>query len=153
MKPVLIALPILLLIAGAAAYFMGLIPGTKKKPPTPAATAAGDKKDAGKKVTPPKNELAPVLKKAAKKQSDTIDPKKGNEKLADLWNQMETDTLVKIIADWKDPDLVKVLSTMDDGKVAELMTAIAKDKPARASKLSKQLQQLASVVPAPAPSS
>lgn len=147
-KALVIAIPLLLLIGGgAAAFFLGLIPGTKKPAPTPAASAtAGDKKDPTKEVA--KKEVAPPLKKTASadKSAAQIDPQKGNEKLADLWNQMDTEALVKITADWKDPDLVKVLATMDDGKVAELMTAIAKDKPSRASKLSKQLQQLASVV-------
>ena len=151
-KVLMILIPLLLIGGGVAAFFLGLIPGTKKKPAPVAALPAGaDKKDPTKAIDKPKGELAPSLAKPVKATpKDSIDAQKGAERLADLWNQMDTETLVKIIADWKDPDLVKVLSTMDDGKVAELMTAIAKDKPARASKLSKQLQQLASVVPAPA---
>ena len=150
-KALIIVIPLLLIIGGgAAAFFMGLIPGTKKKLPlaTAATTAAKDQKVAAK----PNAELVPTMNRDEAKAApkETIDAQKGTEKLADLWNQMETTTLVKIIADWKDPELVKVLATMDDGKVAELMTAIAKDKPARASKLSKQLQALASVVPTPA---
>ena len=79
-----------------------------------------------------------VTKPVAKKvESPKTDPSQGQKKLARLWNEMEIDKLVGIVANWKDDELAPVLNRMDAEKASQLLAAL---KPERASKLSKAIQ-------------
>jgi hypothetical protein len=82
---------------------------------------------------------APVAKKQPEPETD---PEKGHKKLANLWMEVPTEDLAKIVAAWKDEDLAPVLSKMDPGKVAEVLVKLG-DK--RASRISREIQRLASL--------
>jgi hypothetical protein len=124
-------------------------------PNAPASTAAAG--EAANAATPTVVvQKAPTMmtpdKSAATKPAappaPATNPAQGVATLADLWNKLDTDTLVKITKDWKDPDLVAVLAQMDDKKVAAYITAVAAKDASHASKLTKQIEDQASVVSA-----
>ena len=73
------------------------------------------------------------------------DPDLGARQLAKIWNEIKTGDLVKIADGFDDDELGLVMFYMQKSKVAEVL---AKVTPARAAKLSKEIQRLASIVPA-----
>lgn len=128
-------------VVGAALTGAVNIPGlTPKKGKPPAGY--GEKKDekpvAKKPAAPPEEEPAKPAKEP------TTDPELGAKKLAQLWNNVETTKLVAIAKGYRDDDLAPILVKMDPEKVAEVLAAI---EPARATKLSQQIQSEASVPP------
>lgn len=168
MKKMFMVLPVLILAIGAGLVMTGVInvPGIspskgKKKA---AANYASDKD--GKAATGTKGGKVADAKKPVNKKSTTppptstnktttppkVDatvavknPEMGVKKLAKLWNEMEPAALKDITKDWKDKDLAAILVKMDTAKVAEFL-GILDSK--RASSLSHELQNQASIVPA-----
>lgn len=112
-----------LALYGQGMYNQGML-GTKAEKPV------------AKRETPkPKDSQAkPVVKKT---EAPKTDPSQGQKKLAKLWNEMEIDKLVAIVANWKDEELAPVLNRMDPEKASQLLASL---KPDRASKLSKAIQ-------------
>lgn len=147
MKPLLIVIPIAIIgsIVGAGMTGVIDIPGL-----TPAKKAAKQNKK-----EPPKASASPAPTLDAERSAPAdntprsvakvlSDPQLGNRRLAKLWNEIDTGRLIPILGDWKDRDLALVLAKMDPAKTAEVLAAL---KPARASKLSRELLRLASLVP------
>jgi flagellar motility protein MotE (MotC chaperone) len=77
------------------------------------------------------------------KKEPKIDPDLGREKLAEIWAEMPADKLKAVVETWKDPELAKVLTVMDSGKVTQLLAVL---DPKRAAALSRMIQSEASVV-------
>ena len=154
MKILLIVLVPFVILGGLVGAGIVHIPGindppkksSKKQPKALGDEPKVETKVLAKKAEPTQEGVSTVQAKAAKPKA-TIDPNKGAERLAKLWNEMDVATLSKIAGEWKDEDLVNVLAVMDNAKVAELITSITVTDPKRASALSKQLQTLASVIP------
>jgi hypothetical protein len=160
-KIVMILIPIVIIGGILSAGFMGLIniPGV-----TPAKKHA-KKDDKAKKDDPPKVAVkstpTPKYTPAKPKPGSTvtIDPGKGADEVAGVWDEMDTPALLTVMDDWKDADVVPVLLKMDGDKVSELLNAMATTNPQdklhanrqkRASALSKALQKEASKVVVPA---
>jgi hypothetical protein len=169
------------------------VPGVNDKPKAKAAAkqtkedvkASDPKKDVSKEDS---NKNGPAKQGPTSKPERTevkVDVKskplgdeaKGNQKLAELWNSLETEPLLKVVESWDDADLAKVLAVMDTDKVAQLLTSMAnyvtptpraadpagiagalpsqptpppvksRNNAERASKLSKELRRLASLAP------
>ena len=78
-------------------------------------------------------------------QQPDIDHDLGARQLAKIWNEIKTGDLVKIAEGYSDTELGRVMFFMQKSKVAEVL---AKVDPDRAAKLSKEIQRLASIVPA-----
>jgi MgtE intracellular N domain len=110
-------------------------------------------------VTPKKKPVKPPTPKAKSKKlipeeppqttsQETISPasiKKGAAKLAEVWDEMPTDKLIRIAAKWKPSDLAVVMNEMDPAKVAE---ALGKMDPKTASNISQQMRVIAAQIPA-----
>jgi hypothetical protein len=122
----------------------GVTPEKKKAVAAKVYSSDKDQKPPKKASTPPK--LTPPNKKLPppKVTVTTKDIDKGAEQLAAVWDEMPVDKIVPIAETWKDPDLVRVFSHMDTGKVAKILAAV-KDVD-RASRLSRQIQEQGSVV-------
>lgn len=137
-----IAVLVVLLLGGGGAgfaMFKKIGPFAVKAAPPKAEKPKGvAKKAPPKAVDPPPSTVREV-------PPPTIDPEEGATKLAKLWNEVETPKLLAIAKDWKDPELARVATKMDPGKVAEVLGALP---PKRASSLSREMQRLASVVDA-----
>jgi hypothetical protein len=122
-------------------------PGDESKSTVPANPT--DKSDKANTADPSNTAVA------SSPSSPTVDPKKppppkpdeaaGRQKLAKLWNEVDTAKLLEIMKDWPDDDLAKQLAAMDTAKVAEILSTM-KD-PARAAKLSKAIRAAASESP------
>lgn len=142
----IVGLVLLILFASAGAV-VGLamsgkinIPGlTPKKKPIAAPAAAKPKPKP--KVQPKKEETPPPADPPA--TTKVID-KVGAQKLAEIWNEMVADKLLKVTDKWEAADLAVVFNEMDPQKVAEVMALM---KPETASKVSQELKQVASQVP------
>ncbi len=147
-KGLMIGLVLLVVVGGAGAFF-GLamtgkinIPGiTPKKKPIPAAAAA-IVKPKPKPVEGDTNKAEDP--KVAKPLSPAAD-RAGAEKVAEVWDELPADKLIKISEKWKPTELAAVLSVMDPAKVAELLAAMPADK---ASIVSRELRNLAAQIPA-----
>jgi hypothetical protein len=128
-------------VVGAALTGAVNIPGlTPKKAKPPAGYGERkDEKPAAKKPAAPPEEAPPAANKEPER-----DPEAGAKKLAQFWNNVETRRLVEIAKGYRDDDLAPILVKMDPEKVAEILAAI---EPARATKLSQQIQSEASLVP------
>lgn len=146
-----LAVPLVVLgaVAGLGAAGIVKIPGLSKKPPV---QNYGEKDDKLPKVKieeakDPQDD-APKPKPPAKPKNiqPEPDPELGAKKLADVWNNIPTEKLVLIVAEYKDADLALVVSKMDREKTAEVLAAL---EPKRAAKLSKALEALGSVPPEP----
>lgn len=109
-----------------------------EKPAVPAPKPRTEVKVA--KATPPP---APKPRPVAK-PTHTVDPSAGAQRVADVWGAMEVEALLPIVADWRDDDLARVLSLMDDGKTGELLAQL---EPKRASRITKALQEVSSRIP------
>lgn len=148
-KALLVIVPLLLLCITSALVLTGVVKLPflklgKKKSQEAAAQVASAKPPAKK----PSSAYKPAVSKpvVALKNKPSVDPELGSKKLAKLWNEMDTTKLALLLKDWKDPDAAKVLVLMDGDRVAELLSKLT---PAKASSLSKSIQKIASVVPAP----
>jgi hypothetical protein len=73
------------------------------------------------------------------------DPARGDRKLAELWNAIETPKLMELTKDWREEDLARVMLKMDPSVVAEYLAAMPDAK--RASSLSRRIRDLASIPP------
>lgn len=82
---------------------------------------------------------------AAEPEKPKIDPDLGARQLAKIWNEIKTGDLVKITDGFDDDELGLVMFYMQKSKVAEVLADVT---PARAAKLSREIQRLASIVPA-----
>lgn len=146
-KMVMVLVPVLVIggILGAGMAGVVDIPGvTPKKskpkaadtePPPDEATAADETAQAPQEPEP--EPAAPEQVATA----PTTDPVLGEKKIAALWTEIDTAQLVKIIADWKDPELATILRRMDPSKTAELLSALDQK---RASALSREIQKQSS---------
>lgn len=162
-RRLLLLIPIVLLVAVgvvAGLHFTGRItlpflakakPGSKasRGKAVVANVKKAPSKPAPKPVTPPPVVKPPVVTPpsvtvATKKVVPTVDADKGARKLAQLWEGMEAEALTKVIANWRDADLAKVMAKMDADKVAEVLTGMP---PAKASTLSRAIQREASRLP------
>lgn len=149
MKSWLIVLVPIILFGAMIAMGIMKVPGINDKP----AKKVAKKAAVVAPVTPieaapvvPTPAMTPAATVVAKPEpaKPTVDPSKGNARLAKIWNEMDATALVGITEKWKDEDLAQVLAVMDNGKVVEVLGQM---KPERASVLSRELQKLASVVP------
>ena len=76
---------------------------------------------------------------------EPIDDDPGAKQLAKIWNEIKTGDLAKIAEGYDDTELGRVMFFMQKSKVAELCAKVTPDQGA---KLSKEIQRLASIVPA-----
>lgn len=151
-KGAMIAIPLVLVLGlggvGGAAY-MGLvkIPGItpKSKMGKPNLYGEAGKKDVAQAKPKPKPAAPPAAPPPRKpKPTHTVEPEKGAEAVAELWNGISTEKLAPIVRDWEDPELATVLSKMDSKKAAALLSSL---EPERASRLSQQISDQAAKVP------
>lgn len=139
---VLILLPVLLIGGVAGAGFMGFIniPGLTPKKPAKAAKLYTEGEDGKSKTTvkPAAVKSTPPPKPRPKPAATAPDVEAGAKRIAKLWGQIETPKLLAMVADWKDPDLARVMGYLDAAKAAELLAAM---DPKRASRLSQEIQK------------
>jgi hypothetical protein len=90
---------------------------------------------------PPPSEVAQSTPPPAQPQAVITERVDGTERLAKLWSSMDTDALVKVLDQWNDGDVLRVLARMDDKKLAELLSELAPDKAARISMGIKSLEK------------
>lgn len=90
-----------------------------------------------KKNEPPVNTPKPVKETP----EQVIDPTKGAESVAGLWNEMDPNKVMGIVADWKDADVATVFRQMDPDKVAGILSILP---PKRASRISALVEKQAS---------
>lgn len=136
---------ILLVVFIAAGAVVGLamtgkinIPGlTPKKKVIPPAAA----KEKPKPVVPQKPE-EPEAVTAKAPSPESI--KQGAVKLAEIWNEMPSDKLSKVVEKWKPSDLAVVLNEMDPAKVADVLGTM---KEQTASTVSQELRKVAALAP------
>ncbi len=136
---------ILLVVFGGTGAVFGLamtgkinIPGvTPKKKAIPPPVA----KKATKPVVPEKE---PEAAKDVKSVQSPESVKQGAIKLAEVWNEMPTENLIKVVDKWQPSDLAIVLNEMDPEKVAQVLGAM---KPEKASNVSQQLRSVAAQIP------
>lgn len=149
MKKVLLVVIPLLLIGGVAGLgLMGIIniPGlTPKKKLGKNLYAAealyGEKKDVVAEKPKKKPKKPPVIARVEPPKPDLL---KGAKKIAKLWNEMEPKQVIAIAKDWKELDFARVLSNMEGTKASAILAEL---EPARASKLSREIQKLAAQPP------
>ena len=165
MKPLLFVVPVVIVATVAGLGLTGKIniPGLSPKPPVKSAPKGSDQIKAGKLVasndqSKTKPTSAPIkadeTKKPKANSKITKDPEQGADALATVWNEIDTPELIAISRNWKDDELVRVLTHMDNDKVAKFIDELAKGDPdsnvkgdpLRASKVSKALQDLGSIV-------
>lgn len=147
-KLLIIGLPLLLVGGGGAVFTLGKLGIVKIPGITPPKKVA--KSDKEKKAEPvakkPKKQPPPKVEASATPAEPQTDPTLGQEKLAELWNEMDVKVLSKVTAKWTDLELAPVLQKMDSGKVVELLTLIANDDTDRAARLTKAIQTEASKI-------
>lgn len=149
---ILIILPVLLIGGVAGAGFMGVIniPGLTPKKAAKAAKLYTEGQD-GKSNKTAKSAMTkptPPPKPKAKPVASAPEPnvEEGAKRIAKLWAQIDTPKLLEMVADWKDPDLARVISYLDSAKAAELLAAM---DPKRASRLSREILQHAATAKPP----
>lgn len=148
-KVVMFLVPVLVIggILGAGMAGVVDIPGVtpkKSKPKAAGTEPAPDEATSVEETGQTPQEPEPEPEPAAPEQVATApatDPVLGEKKIAALWTEIETAQLIKIIADWKDPELATILRRMDPSKTAELLSAIDQK---RASALSREIQKQSS---------
>ena len=155
MKALFIIVPILLVGGVLGAGYMGYIeiPGVTPK------TAQGKAEEmygegADELYGEPVDDLEPLpfedeepideVTVTVEPKRPEIDPDLGARQLAKIWNEIKTSDLAKIAVGFSDKELGLIMFYMQKSKVAEVL---AKVSPARAAKLSKEIQRLASIVP------
>lgn len=157
MKMLMVIAPVVIIGVVAGLGFSGVIqiPGITPKKAAKAGAAMYAQKDdkalaqKGPATTaPPKtpDKTNPPPKKVTDSKAAKKDAEQGADALATVWNDVQTPDLLKIAEKWKDDDFARVLAHMDSSKVAEILESLAQTKPERASKLSRALQDLGSVV-------
>ncbi|HRJ27483.1 MAG TPA: hypothetical protein PLO61_08255 [Fimbriimonadaceae bacterium] len=153
-KALLIGLPVLLIGAVIGLGVLGIVPipglSPKKKPGAnlyaankmygEAKEALPEKPKAIARAAPPKPKPAPPVK-----EKPQPDPVRGAKRLAKLWNPMQPSEVVAITKDWRESDLALVLSQMESEAASAILAAL---EPARASRLSREIQRLAAQPPA-----
>lgn len=123
---------------------------TKPKPKTPAEQLAQQKpaeavsEPAAPEEPKVEEEQAPPKKKPKPVPQPTIDPEVGAKKIALVWDTMEPDAVVKVAKTYKDAEFARVLSQMETEKVGAILAAL---DPKRAAKVSRQIEQMGSVIP------
>lgn len=129
----------ILLLGGGAVVGLALagkinIPGLtpKKKKPTPPK----EEKKKPKIVVPPKKVVPPPAK------APVMLTQQGAAKIGEVWNEMPTDKLLKVVGKWKPNELAVVLNEMDSVKVADLLGTM---QPETASLISREMKRLASI--------
>lgn len=143
LKIVLIILPLLIAGGVVGCAFMGLIniPGLtpKKKAKATATNAAmyGEQKAPVEKKPDPKPKEAKVAPRMPVEEAPKPDLDQGAKRIAKVWNEIEVTKLKDIIAKWKDDDIARVLTKMDPGKSAEILSALDAD---RASNICEAMQ-------------
>lgn len=141
----MIGLALLVIFVGGGAVF-GLamsgkinIPGiTPKKKPIAAAVA---KQKTVEPVIEPKEKKE---EKVVAKPQTPEEIKQGAVKLAEVWNEVPTDKLSKVVSKWKPSELALVLNEMDPTKAAEV---IAEMDEKTASAVSRALRNVAADIP------
>ncbi len=151
-KALLVVIPLLLIGGVAGLGLMGIIniPGlTPKKKLGKNLYAAeslyGEKKDEVAEKPKKKKPKKPLV--IAKVEAPKPDLIKGSKKIAKLWNEMEPKQVIAIAKDWKELDFARVLSNMEGTKASAILAEL---EPARASRLSREIQKLAAQPPATA---
>lgn len=152
-----VLIPLLLVGGGAGLVMSGIvkIPGVVVKPPGggqygegPADAKVGSDTVAAKKEEPePKPKPKPrsaTPKPQVRVTTPKLDPEEGARKLAKVWNNIPPEQLVRIAGGYKDEELARVLSVMDAEIVAEVLAIF---EPARAVRVSRELERLGSVIP------
>lgn len=108
---------------------------TAAKAPAPAAPSR-PRTQARRPANP-----APVRPPRAAAQTD---PALGAKKIAKVWERIEAERLAEMVKDYRDPDLAQIVVRMDPRKAADLLSTL---EPARAARVSQEMQRLASIVP------
>jgi hypothetical protein len=143
MKAAMIVVPILIILGIVGAGMAGVvdIPGLTP-PKKKAAAKKEDEQNAPEKKQP--EPAPPIAKQTPKPKAKPIvlDLEKGDKKLAKLWNTIDTETLAKITAKWKDSELAAVFQRMDPEIVAILLAKMDAD---RASRISREIRKQASM--------
>lgn len=98
--------------------------------------------EVAKKPKPSKPKEAPKKQKV----EPTSDPSKGVEAIAGVWAGLKPDQLLPIASRYKDRDLAEILLVMDARKTASLLALMPAE---RAAKLSRELQEQASIIQSP----
>ena len=146
MKALIFILPAIAIgIGGAAMTGMINVPGLSPQKAKPKVAAKIEPPAAKPEPAPPLEKSEPPPKVVAKEEI-AIDPDLGQRQLAKLWREIETPKLLVITAKWKDAELAGVMTKMPAAKNAEILSAMP---PARASRLSREIQSLASIAPTP----
>ncbi|MBL8047746.1 MAG: hypothetical protein JNJ45_03595 [Chthonomonas sp.] len=146
-KVIIIAIPVLLLVAGGAVFGLAKmgkinIPGvTPKKPVAKTKGPVKPKVEVAKKEEPPKAVEEP---KPAPKPTHKIDPEKGAKKLAKYWNEISPASLVGIVKGWKPAEAARVVAAMDPEKASALLSQL---DPKTLEIISREIQKQGSLVP------
>lgn len=141
-KAILIAIPAAVLVIGGGivgAAMTGMIE-------IPGLTPENQKEKSTALYTEEKEANSKPIKKRAPKKEEPIPPNmdKGRKELAELWNEVESPVLAKIVAKWPDDELAFQMRYLDTDKTAEVLSLM---EAKRAAKLSKVLQSLGAVEP------
>lgn len=141
--------PILLLgggFVGAALFGVVNVPGLT---PAKKAKATAAAQELYTETTPSgKSDPEPVAKKPSKPKSKPVaapqatesrpDPEVGAKQVARLWNGVPTKKLLKIMENWENADLARILRKMDPDKAVEVLGELDAK---RASDLSRLIQE------------
>jgi hypothetical protein len=148
-----VLIPLLLVGGGAGLVMTGVvkIPGVAVKKPGggqygegAADPKVGKDTVAQKEEPKPKPKPRPTPPKpAVRVTTPKTDPEEGARKLAKVWNNIPPTQLVRIASGYKDDELARVLSVMDAEVVAQILALF---EPARAVRVSRELEELGSVV-------
>lgn len=130
--------PIMLLVLGGGIFGAGKmgivkIPGVSppKKVQPGEATKEAKPETKPKPAVKPKPAKAPPVVEAAPREPAVPEEKK----VAQIWNEIPTDKLQLVAAEYKDTELAKVLVHMDGEKAAEVLGALEPKRAAQVSRL------------------
>lgn len=133
----MVMIVVVLLVLGGTVIGLGMtgiveIPGLSPKKKKKAVPTVEEVKTEAKAPTPKMPKPAPKAKPG--------DPAKGYEAVAQIWNEMDINTLLPMTEKWRDDELAPILAKMDGGKVVELLSQM---KTERAALLTRALQRIA----------
>lgn len=145
-KVILIAIPVLLLVAGGTVFGLAKmgkinIPGVSPKKVTKPKKTAKPKVEIALKEEPPKPKEEP---KPEPKPTHRIDPEKGAKKLAKYWNEVPPANLLAIVKGWKAADAARVVAAMEPEKASALLAQMDQ-KTLEA--ISREIEKQGSLVP------